>query len=115
MNHNHFNPELTYSLKAKRVHALLHDLREAEAIIKELPEDAVQSIWSKVAAHKLPPKSAKGKAASKGVYKRSLKKTLEALIVPLPKFRPSSNSFTRIRSNDCRRSTGRVWKPNAGA
>ena len=37
MNHNHFNPELTYTLKVKRVAALLEDLRQAEITIRELP------------------------------------------------------------------------------
>jgi len=41
----------------------------------------VQAIWVKLAGDKLPEKTSKGKAANKGLYKRSLKKTIQGLIV----------------------------------
>lgn len=81
MNSNHFDPKLVYTSKCRRIESILNDLHEADQILKELPEDIVQAIWLRVAAERLPEKTNKGKTANKGIYKRSLKKTLQCLIV----------------------------------
>ena len=115
MNSNHFNPQLTYQQKVKRISTILADLQSADDILRELPEDAVQAIWVRVASHKLPPKSIKSKVTNKGVFKRSMKKTLEALIVSMYRSRHNNSPSTKKHRKGSKKSTTKTSKQKGSA
>lgn len=100
MNANHFDHKLVYTRKVHRLRELIADLEEAEKTMADLPEDIVQTFWLKFAGRDIPERSGKSKAISKGPFKKSLKKTLQALIVIVALNRsPKRRCSTRRRAD----------------
>ncbi len=81
MNKNHFDIQVVCAKKILRLEACLLDIRQAEAIMEELPEDLTQKIWIETIESKQSNKNSKTKAINKGIYKRSFRKTLESIKV----------------------------------
>jgi hypothetical protein len=100
MNANHFDHKLVYTRKVQRLRELIADLEEAEKTMAELPEDIVQTFWLKFAGRDIPERTGKSKSISKGPFKKSLKKTLQALIVIMLQDRsPKQTCCTKRRAD----------------
>lgn len=81
MNKNHFDIQTVCSKKITRLEASLLDISQAEKILDDLPDDLVQKIWIKTIESNPSHGKDKTKLISKGLYKRSLRKTLETIKV----------------------------------
>jgi hypothetical protein len=86
MNRNHYDPQRIYSAKIARVQACIEEVAQAEAILDQLPEEAAQRLWVKTLEAMQP---AKTRGIGKGLAKRSLRKTLQGLMVSSGLHRPS--------------------------